>query len=170
MTRKIGCILLVFLFLLVGCSNVKKEGSFDELVIQPNPFNNFDGFIIQKDMAKKIDIRHNYENELTQDFLDYFKELKLERIDSLPEDVPSFSECQYIIHFLESKPSQGKRSQSIGIYVRNEEYIEVSTFINDEEAYNRKRKVDSFYCRLVSSRLNFDYFEKIYNSLPKNTD
>lgn len=172
-------ILSMILFFLLGCSNKNlsdsKEikGSFSDFVLpyysneQYYSSEQFDTVNIEKRIGNKYVIKFGNNNEkITSEFLNYFKQFQLKKIEykDFPETTPL--KQVYEINFI-NKATYSK----IKIQIFDKTYIDVINFTH-EKITDKKRnmvtyrqKVDSQTYKIYNSELNFDYIEDIFSSL-----
>ena len=166
-------ILSMILFFLLGCTNKNLsdseeiKGSFSDFVLPYYSNEQFDSVNIEKHIDNKYVIKFSNNNEkITSEFLNYFKQFQLKKIEykDFPETTPL--KQVYEINFI-NKATYSKMK----IQIFDKTYIDVINFTH-EKITDKKRnmvtyrqKVDSQTYKIYNSELNFDYIEDIFSSL-----
>ncbi|WP_066500415.1 hypothetical protein [Abyssisolibacter fermentans] len=149
----------------------KAKGCFSDIVLDKYKEATFDELIICKDLENyRYDIRDNRNNiSIANKLLDYFKNLEIVEIQH--SDIPkgSFINKLYTISF-----KQSKTYNDLVIYVLNEEYLMISQSVLVKKI-DEKKKIITYedVCdgiqryRIINSKLDLDYIEKVFLSLNK---
>lgn len=168
MNRLLKLAVLFILIVFVVINIKSNKGSFNDIIIERYPNkNDFNKLDLEKaeDDSKKI--RHaSDDSEVIKELLTYFQDLKVEKIDTFPspEDAPSRE--MYEINF-----SEDDTYSKLKIEVLNDKYLRVLNYIYIRK-YNKKENEISYdnifdmnLLRIVDSKLDLDYIDRVFNSL-----
>lgn len=160
--------LIFILILATGCDNSQVD-IFNDIIIERYPNkDNFNKFHMDKLIDDSTKIRYatvsTDDVEIIKEFLSYFKNLEVVKIDTTPKEVP-FNEI-YEVNFIEDDTYS-----KLKIQVLNDEYLRILNYIYIRK-YNKEKNEISYdkiseteFLKIVDGKLDLDYFERIFSSL-----
>ncbi|WIV11051.1 hypothetical protein [Proteiniborus sp. MB09-C3] len=182
MSRLLRAMILnaLIILILIGCSTSNSngpdpeailvdKGSFNDVILDMYPDKNFLELELESRKNESIEVRYSSGNtDITKEFLNYFKNLNIERIDDydIPEEIPSRE--IYEIDFIE-KDTYSK----IKIHILSKEYLRIMSYIYIKKIDKEKNIVsydeitDMSYFKVIDSILDLDYIERVFYSLSK---
>ncbi|MGF7060629.1 hypothetical protein [Brassicibacter mesophilus] len=166
-------IFLMILFFLLGCTNKHLsdskgiKGSFSDFVLPYYSSEQFDNVNIEKLVGNKYIVKFSNDNEkITSEFLNYFRQLQLEKVEYKDFPETTFLKEVYEVNF-KNKETYAKMK----IQIFDKTYIDVINFTHEKITDKKrnmvtyKRKIDSQTYKICNSELDFEYIEDVFSSL-----